>query len=101
MANWPTVAELAQIVDINPNALENWEVTLDGVMASAIAKVKADVGNWDDATDEPDEPLARAAMRMAELMSERPSGAVNPAALGRDPAYQAHLFGHRRVFGIS
>jgi hypothetical protein len=99
MANWPVLAELAQIVAVKN--VDDWGTTLDGVLASAIAKVKSDVGNWDDAVDEPDESLARAAMRMAELMSERPSGAVNPAALGRDPAYQAHLFGHRRVFGIS
>ena len=99
MANWPVLEELAQIVNVENVA--DWETTLDGVLASAIAKVKHDVGNWDDATDEPDESLARAAMRMAELMSERPSGAVNAASLGRDPAYQAHLYGHRRVFGIS
>jgi hypothetical protein len=97
MAAWPVVAELAQIVNVENIA--DWENTLDGVLASAIAKVKNDVGDWDDETDEPDESLARAAMRMAELMSERPTG--NATQLGRDPAYQAHLFGHRRTFGVA
>jgi hypothetical protein len=99
MAAWPGLSELAQIVNVENVA--DWETTLDGVLASAIAKVKADVGNWDDETDEPDESLVRAAMRMAELMSERPSGVANAAQLGRDPAYQAHLFGHRRSFGVA
>lgn len=98
MATWPVVAELAQIVNVENVA--DWEDTLDGVLASAIAKVKNDVGDWDDTVDEPDESLARAAMRMAELMSERPGG-VNAASLGRDPAYQAHLYGHRRSFGVA
>lgn len=98
MAAWPGLAELAQIVNVEN--VDDWSTTLDGVLASAISRVKLDVGNWDDAVDEPDESLNRAAMRMAELMSERPAGAAAPS-LSRDPAYQAHLKGHRRVFGVS
>jgi len=98
MATWPVVAELAQIVNVEN--VTDWETTLDGVLASAIAKVKNDVGDWDEAVDEPDESLARAAMRMAELMSERPTGATT-TQLGFDPAYQAHMKGHRRAFGVA
>lgn len=97
MAAWPTLDEFAQVVDVTNK--DDWETTLDRVLASAISKVKADVGKWDSATDEPDEALAQAALRMAELMSERPTG--NSAELARDPAYRALIFGHRRVFGVS
>lgn len=95
MAAWPVLAEFAQVIDVQNVA--DWETTLDRVLASAIAKVKLDVGAWDDATDEPDENLAQAALRMAELMSLRPD-ATNQSA---DPTYRRLLFGHRRRFGVA
>jgi hypothetical protein len=96
MAAWPTVDELAQVLDVDNVA--DWSDTLDRVLASAISKVKLDVGNWDEYEDSPDESLAQAALRMAELISLRPE-----AAQGRvtDPAYLNLLFGHRRAFGFA
>jgi len=96
MAQWPTAAELKQVLDVTS---DDWDDTLDGVLAAAIIKVKKDVGHWDDAVDEPDDSLNRAALRMAELMALKPE--VATAVRSRDLAYQAYLFGHRRAFGVS
>jgi hypothetical protein len=96
MAQWPAVEELKQVLDVTS---EDWDTTLDGVLAAAIIKVKKDVGNWNDTVDEPDDSLNRAALRMAELMSLKPE--VSSVINERDAAYQAYLFGHRRAFGIS
>lgn len=96
MAQWPTVGELKQVLDVTST---DWDATLDPLLAAAIIKVKKDVGHWDDAVDEPDDSLNRAALRMAELMALKPE--VASAIRVRDMAYQAYLYGHRRSFGIS
>lgn len=95
MADWPDTAELAQVLD-TPSG--DWDDIFDRVMAAAIAKVKADVGNWVEETDEPDDSLAQAALRMAELMAQRPD---SPSAPINDPTYDRLLYGHRRSFGIA
>lgn len=97
MADWPELEELAQVVNVEN--VDDWTTTLTRVLAAAIDRVKKDVGNWDEDEDEPDERLAMAALRMGELMSERPNADVR--SLSRDPAYQSYLRGHRRVFGVS
>lgn len=99
MADWPTEVELAQVLNIDdPDA---WTVTIDRVLAAAIETVKADVGLWDDDEygDEPDERLAQAALRMAELISTRPEAPI--VELQSDPTYRKMLTGHRRVFGVA
>lgn len=106
MADWPDTAELAQV--LNVDNVGDWETTLGRVLAAAIRKVKSDVGLWDEDVDEPDEALAAAALRMAELMSLRPevasgigSQSGSRASFVRDPAYQSYLAGHRRRFGVA
>lgn len=96
VVDWPTVSELAQV--LNVDNVGDWTVTLDRVLEAAITRVKLDVGNWEEYDDFPDENLAQAALRMAELISQRPE-----AAEGRvtDPVYLALLFGHRRSFGFA
>lgn len=96
-AAWPTAEDLAQIVDVDN--VDDWRDTLESVVASAIAKVKKDVGSWDEDVDAPDDSLRMAALRMGELMSLRPN--QTPRQLAHDPAYVSHLFGHRRQFGIA
>ena len=96
MADWPDVDELKKVLNVSEEG--DWDLTLGRVLASAIAKVKADVGTWDDEVDEPDDSLAQAALRMAELLSLRPEAAVGAVA---DPTYQRLLFGHRRRFAFS
>ena len=96
MAQWPNVEELKQVLDVTST---DWDDTLDAVLAAAIIKVKKDVGHWDDVTDEPDDSLNRAALRMAELMATKPEAVT--AVRVRDMAYLAFLFGHRRAFGVS
>ena len=95
MADWPDAEELKQVLNI-PN--DDWDTTVDRVRSAAIDKVKRDVGLWDDLVDEPDDMLAQAALRMAEMISERPGLPVD--LLDKDPAYRANLTGHRRRFGI-
>jgi hypothetical protein len=97
MADWPDVAELAQVLNVE-NA-EDWDTTLDRVLASAIATTKEVRGNWDEYEDEPDEKLAQAALRMAELMSQRPDS--DTQSLIRDRTFQTLMHGRRRVFGVA
>src|SRR5688572_2345999 len=94
---WPDVDELAQVLDIEN--VDEWQTTLDRVLASAIHQVKKDVGLWDEYLDEPDDQLGQAALRMGELISARPTTPVTE--LRADPTYQVLLSGHRRVFGIA
>lgn len=97
MADWPERDELAQV--LNVDNVEAWAVTLERVLAAAIEGVKADVGHWDDYADEPDERLSQAALRLAELLSQRPDASVD--SLRADPTYRRLIAGHRRVFGIA
>lgn len=100
MADWPEVEEIAQV--LNVDNVEAWETTLERVRTSAIRQVKLDVAGSEEAFDEdpgdPDDALAAAALRMAELMSLRPDAA---ATANQDPTYQRHLKGHRQSFGFA
>jgi hypothetical protein len=98
MADWPDTDELKKVIDVDDDGGDDWTTTLNRVLASAIARVKSDVGIWDDVTDEPDDNLAQAALRMAELIALKPSAA---ATIGDDPTYQRLLHGHKRRFGFS
>lgn len=95
MADWPDAEEIKQVLNIES---DDWDTTIDRVRLAAIGKVKRDVGQWIEADDEPDDMLAAAALRMAEMMSERPGQPV--ALLDKDAAYRSYLSGHRRSFGI-
>jgi hypothetical protein len=98
-AMWPDTDELAQVLNIAPSdAVDDWQTTLDRVMAAGIAKVKSDVGLWGD-TDEdtPSDSLAQAALRMAELMATRPTD----PSVARDPTYLRLLTGYRRRWGTA
>jgi hypothetical protein len=105
MAGWPDTAELAQVLDVEN--VGDWAITLNRVLASAIERVKLDVGAWDPDVDEPDDALAQAALRMAELISERPSQSdqsfrlIATASVAHDPTYRRLLFGHRRRYGVA
>lgn len=103
MADWPGLDELKQVLDI---VEDHWDgdadygdpTRLERVRLAAIDRVKADVGDWDVATDVPDEALAHAALRMAELLALKPEDAAAAAA---DPTYAALLRGHRRRWGFA
>jgi hypothetical protein len=96
VADWPEVEELAQV--LNVDNVEDWTDTLERVLASAIDRVKLEVGNWDEYEDEPDEALAQAALRMAELLALRPGAAAGAAS---DPTFRRLIYGHRRTFGVA
>jgi hypothetical protein len=103
MMEWPDLEELKQVLNVDPDGTD-WDVTLEPILLSAIRKVKHDVGQWDEYEDLPDDALNRAALRMAELMAQRPDARADRqeamTLLSQDPAYQAHLFGHRKRFGF-
>jgi len=86
--------ELKQVLDV---ASEAFDETLYRVMAAGIAKVKADRGGWDEAVDVPDDNMAQAALRMAELLALRPEAAADTI---KDPTYNRLMTGRRRVFGV-
>ena len=104
MSDWPQLDELKQVLDITS---DDWdgeatssesETRLSRLLESAIDKVKADVGGWDEILDEPDARLAQAALRMAELLALKPELAAGTVS---DPTYRRLLFGHRRKFGFA
>lgn len=96
MADWPEAAELEKFLDLSEDPA-SWTDQVERIMSAAIAIVKGDVGQWDELTDEPDDALAQAALRMGELLAERPTATDN----GSDPTYQRLLKGHRKRFAIS
>lgn len=95
MTDWPDADELKQVLDIGDT--DAWDETLYRVMAAGIAKVKSDRGGWDDLVDVPDDNMAQAALRMAELMALRPEAAADTI---KDPTYNRLMTGRRRVFGV-
>jgi acetoin utilization deacetylase AcuC-like enzyme len=96
MARWPDEAELKQVLNVEG---EDWDDQLDRLMEAAIARVKRDVGNWDEDVDVVTNSLAQAALRMAVLMvPNAPTGDEDP---GQDAAYRRLLFGSRRKFGVA
>lgn len=102
MADWPTTDEIKQVLNVDIET-DNWTDTLERIRASAIYRVTHDVGEWDDLVDEPDDALAHAALRMAELIAERPAAeqSLRNARYIDDPTYQRLLAGHRRRFALA
>jgi hypothetical protein len=94
---WPDTAELAQILNVDNVA--DWQTTLGRVRAAAIEYVKLRRGSWVEGTDHPDDMLAQAALRMAEMMAQRPTATTDE--LGHDPTFNRLMFGHRRRYGIA
>lgn len=94
--NWPGLEELKETLDVTSG---DWDVQLHRQMEAAIAQVKLDVGDWDEAADLPDEGLAHAALRLAVL--GRANAEAPTASLTADPVYQRYLKGHRRRFPIA
>ena len=98
MATWPTLEALKQTLDVTSTDWDG-EHHLEGVRQAAIAQVKLDVGDWDDASDVPDDSLARAAHLLAVRIAKGPSEAPSEAAR-LDDQYHRLLKGHRRRFAI-
>jgi hypothetical protein len=105
MADWPELAELKQIVNVSSDVWDGDEdnTFFTRALAAAIRRVKADIAGTPDAFDEviaePDDNLAQAALRMAELIVVRPG--EPEGSLARDATYQTLLYGQRRVFGVA
>jgi len=95
--SWPDTDELVQVLNLGSDGSSDWGDTLDRILATAITRVKSDVGNWSDYADVPTEGMAHAALRMAVMLWAAPD---NPS-LGLDPVYRGALSGQRRKFGIA
>lgn len=104
MSTWPQLDELKQLLDITS---DDWDGTdgdygdttrLSRLLEAAIAYVKARVGDWDDLLDEPTASQAQAALRMAELLAQRPE--ATPQTV-HDRTVERLLVGSRRKFGVA
>ena len=104
MSAWPELDELKQLLDITGDDWDGVEDTdgsdtrLSRLLAAAIAHVKARVGDWDELLDEPTAGQAQAALRMAELLAQRPDSV--PQAV-HDRTFERLLVGTRRKFGVA
>lgn len=104
MIDWPQLDELKQVLDITSDDWDGIETSGEGatrlsrLLEAAIARVKQDVGGWDEDLDIPTAALGQAALRMAELLALKPELAAGTVT---DPTYKRLLYGHRRTFGIS
>lgn len=111
MADWPTLEELKQLLDITS---EDWDgdsddTRLTRVLASAIDRIKAEVAgstdNFDDIIVEPSDSVSQASLRLAELIATRPDAALSRVGADRqllgDPTILRLLKGSRRSFGIA
>ena len=92
---WPEVDELKKLLDVTE---PDFDHQLDRNLDAAIEQVKKDVGDWDEATDEPDASLAQAALLLAIRIAKAPSTA--PTILTHDVDYGRLLKGHRRRFSV-
>ena len=97
MTAWPTTDEIAQV--LNVDNVDDWAVTFARIRQAAIDYVKLKRGRWVEGTDAPDDMLSQAALRMAEMMAQRPTATTEE--LGRDPTFNRLMFGHRQRFGIA
>jgi len=95
MAAWPDTDELKRLLSVTGTDLD---ATLDRAMSAAIAQTKLMAGTWDEGSDIPDDALAAAALRLAELLALRPDAAAQAVA---DPTYQRLLYGHHTAFGVA
>jgi len=94
--SWPTLAELKKIVDVDPNS-NDFDVTIQRQLDAAIALVKAQVGEWDELIDVPDDQLSGAALRAAYLLSLKET----PTAIVLDQVFMTYMSGHHRRFAIA
>ncbi len=97
MADWPSADELEKFLNLS-NDPASWTDQIERIMSAAIARVKLDVGVWDELVDEPNDALAQAALRMGELIAERPEAA---SAGTDDPTYWRLMYGNRKRFALS
>ena len=105
MADWPTLAELKQLLDITS---EDWDgddddSRLTRVLASAIDLTKVEISGsslvFDDVLTDPTDAQSQAALRLAELIATRPEGtAITPT---QDLTFRRLLKGSRHAFGIA
>jgi hypothetical protein len=93
---WPTSDDLKKIVNVDPDSSEFDEI-IEKQIASAIALVKDEVGQWDEVVDTCDDQLWGAALRAGYLLSLKES----PTAIVLDQVFMTYMSGHHRRFSIA
>ena len=96
--DWPTLADVKQKLDVTST---DWDDQIDVLRVAAIDQIKAEVGDWDELTDAPDEALSSAALlRVYELASADASlqGTVDRFGTRHLSKSEQLLMGHRRRF---
>lgn len=94
--SWPTLDEFKKIVNLDPDT-DMFDVTAQRQLDAAIGLVKAQVGEWDELIDCPNDQLSGAALRAAYLLSLRES----PAAIVNDQVFMTCMTGQHRRFAIA
>ncbi len=98
MAEWPTLDEVMHMLDIGDD--EATQTMLTSALDSAIEAVKQDVGQWDEAHDEPDARLHEAALRAVQVLrTNAPDDGWR--SLREDRIYLSFIQGHKRTFGVA
>lgn len=106
MAAWPELDELKQLLDITSDDWDgvdaydsDGETRLSRLLQAAIEHTRIRVGRQpDDILYVPSASEAQAALRMAELLAQRPE--ATPQAV-HDRTYERLLLGRRRAFGVA
>lgn len=101
MASWPDRDNLKRRLNYETDAFDD---DFDRLIAQGIQWVKAQVGDWNEDTDAPDDALAQAALERA--VEQATTGEPVPIFAGRAGVVhptgksKSLLYGHRRRFGI-
>lgn len=106
MSAWPELDEVKQLLDIGPEELTAWDgddeygetTRLSRLIEAAVAYVKFRIGDWDELLDVPTPNQAQAALRMIELLAQRPE--ATPQTV-HDRTFERLLVGSRRRFGVA
>jgi hypothetical protein len=110
MADWPELAELKQVLNVDSSAWDgdSDNTRLTRLLASAIDLTKAHIAGTADAYDvlytDPTDRHAQAALRMAELLAERSTTDTTVRVntiVREDPTLNRLLFGQRQRFGVA
>ena len=103
MSVWPELDELKQLLDITSDEWDGEDeygdtTRLSRLLEAAIAYVKTRIGDWDEDVDLPTANQAQAALRVAELLAQRPE--ATPQTV-HDRTVERLLTGSRRRWGIA
>ena len=98
VTTWPELADLKSRLNIQA-ADTKFDTQFESIVAAGVAAIKALVGDWDEALDDPDEALSQAALEWAVALATTGEPPANSPS-GISKIDQA-LYGHRHRFGVA